>query len=127
MMIAIIAVIVALCVVALCATILYIDGKMIDAQSDYLTTIHECLEDQAKEIRALWLMSDYFHHRIGGGANEEHSRTDQPSLCGDIGALQTGGIYAEGTDVHADQCADRGTAKHGQLDEARREDLDEGV
>lgn len=66
MMIAIIAVIVALCVVALCATILYIDGKMIDAQSDYFTAIHECLEDQAKEIRALWLMSDYFHHRIEG-------------------------------------------------------------
>lgn len=63
MMIAMIAVIAAF---SFCVTILYVDGKVIDAQSDYLTTIHERLEDQAKEIRALWLMSDYFHHRIEG-------------------------------------------------------------
>lgn len=122
MMIAIIAVI-----VALCATILYVDGKMIDAQDDYLTAMHEYLEEQAKEIKALWLMSDYFHHRLEGGANEEYSGADQSPLCGDIGTLQAGGIYAEGADVRADQCADRSTAQHGTLDEARREDLDEGV
>jgi hypothetical protein len=124
MMIAIIAVIAAF---SFCVTILYVDGKVIDAQSDYLTAIHECLEDQAKEIKALWLMSDYFHHRLEGGANEEHSRAGKPPLCGGVRALQEGRIYAEGADVRADQCADRGTAKHGQLDEARREDLDEGV
>lgn len=112
-------------IVALCATILYVDGKMIDAQDDYITAIHEYLEDQAKEIQALWLMSDYFHHRIEGGANEEHSRTDQPTLYVNAEVLQAGRVYAEG--VPADQRADRSTAQHGALDEASREDLDEGV
>lgn len=120
-------------IVALCATILYIDGKMIDAQNDYLTAIHdyltainECLDDQAKEIESLWLMSDYFHRRIGG-ANEEHSRADQPTLYVNAEVLQAGGVYAEGADVRADECADRSISQHGALDEARREDLDEGV
>jgi hypothetical protein len=62
-------------VVAFCVTILYVDGKVIDAQNDYIS---ECLKDQENDIKALWLMSDCFKRRM----DHEYSGADKQVLHG---------------------------------------------